>query len=467
MLSCHCQKRKRGLFMYIIKNAFRNIFQNAGRNIMIAAIFLLVITMSCIAIVIRDNTDAIAKEYKGQLSTQVFIEKDYNKISDKSNEDPDFTTPPITNEIVKKMASSKYLKKVEYSASLEAVADNLTFKEKVDKRYSELQRAGEAPEKARIPYMQISGYDNVANAKTFQNRQAQLNEGKFPGTANEALISDELAKLNNLKVGDTFQAKDIHDQGMNGKQLKEMTFKISGIYHNSNTDTYSEVFTKTDYLINEDYAYKPLLQGTYYLSNPKDLDNFKKEAYASGLSEYYSVKTDDVAYNAFIKPIEQMSTIATIFLGVVLVLGATILLLLSMLAIRERKYEIGVLRAMGMKKSSIIIQMLLESAMIMIVCLAIGLLIGSLLAQPITDFMLADKLASQGLNTGLSQNIGNAMNGSLATDNAPITHINAILSITSIAQLSGVGLLLVLLASLVSSFYAMKFEPMRILRERN
>ena len=38
--------------MYILKNAFQNLFQNAGRNLLTAAIFLLVITMSCVALVV-------------------------------------------------------------------------------------------------------------------------------------------------------------------------------------------------------------------------------------------------------------------------------------------------------------------------------------------------------------------------------------------------------------------------------
>lgn len=452
--------------MYLLKNAFRNILQNAGRNTMIAVIFLLVITMSCVAILIRTNTNTIAEAYKSQLSTQVFIEEDYQKISEKVESDETFRTPQIRNETVEKLAASKYLKNVEYAASMEAVADQLKFKEAIDKRYTEIQRAGEDPERARMPSIQLSGFDRVQNAKVFQSRRAKLVEGTFPEAADEALVSDELAKLNNLKVGDTFKAKDIHDKDTKGKVLKEMSFKISGIYHNDDADSYAEVFTKTDYLTSGGYAYKPRLQGTFFLSDPNNLEAFKKEAYAAGLPEYYSVKTDDVAYNSFIKPIEQMSSIASVFLGVVLVLGATILLLLSMLAIRERKYEIGVLRAMGMKKSGIILQMLFESAIIMIVCLAAGLLIGDFIAQPVTDMMLADKL-SHGMGSGITENMGTSVMGGLATDNAPITHINAALSAASVLQLSVIGLLLVLLASAVSSFYAMKFEPMRILRERN
>lgn len=118
--------------MYILKNAFKNIFQNAGRNLMIAVIFLLVITMSCVAIIVRDNTDTIAKNYKSQLSTQVFIEEDYWRISKEMENNDSFLTPGISNETVRKMAKSKYIKKVEYAATMEAIADDLKYKRPID-----------------------------------------------------------------------------------------------------------------------------------------------------------------------------------------------------------------------------------------------------------------------------------------------------------------------------------------------
>lgn len=143
--------------MYILKNAFKNIFQNAGRNLMIAVIFLLVITMSCVAIIVRDNTATIANDYKSQLSTQVFIEQDYQKVSQAMERNDSFLIPGISNDTVRKMAQSKYIKKVEYAATMEAVADQLKFKQPVDKRYTELQRAGEPLERARIPSIYING----------------------------------------------------------------------------------------------------------------------------------------------------------------------------------------------------------------------------------------------------------------------------------------------------------------------
>lgn len=57
--------------MYILKNAFQNLFQNAGRNLLTAAIFLLVITMSCVALVVYNGANDIAGQYKDRLSTEV------------------------------------------------------------------------------------------------------------------------------------------------------------------------------------------------------------------------------------------------------------------------------------------------------------------------------------------------------------------------------------------------------------
>ncbi len=44
----------------------------------------------------------------------------------------------------------------------------------------------------------------------------------------------------------------------------------------------------------------------------------------------------------------------------VLVFGGSVLILISILGIRERKYEIGVLRAMGMKKEKLLLELCLK-----------------------------------------------------------------------------------------------------------
>lgn len=457
--------------MYLFKNAFQNLFRNAGRNLLTAVIFLLVITMSCIALVVYNGANAIAAQYKDRLSTEVMLNVDERKVSEAWGQDESFRRPALSDEVIKKLAASPYLKKTVASTQMEAVADDLQSPDPVEKRDIEMQRAGEDAVKTRLPGYILSGFEDVSQAKAFQSGQAKLAEGAFPTAENECLISDTLAAYNGLKPGDTFQAKSIYYTDKQGRPLEEMTLKVSGVYHRESSDGDSdgvnEIFTRYQLLTDPRYTYEPVFQAAFFLRDPKNLDAFAKEAYAAGLSEYYSLSTDDVAYNAFVKPIEQMSVISLVFLCVVLALGAAVLLILSSLVVRERKYEIGVLRAMGMKKGKVAAQLILETALIMAACLVIGVILGSLLAQPVTDMLLSNQLSQSLSGPSLAGGTGAYSFGGLATDNTPITHISAALSLTTIGELVGIALLLTAAAGAVSAASAMKYEPMRILRERN
>lgn len=67
------------------------------------------------------------------------------------------------------------------------------------------------------------------------------------------------------------------------------------------------------------------------------------------------MKTDESSLERMVEPVESLKSLSLTFLIIILILGAVIMLLLSVIAVRERKYEIGVLRAMDMKKKKIFI----------------------------------------------------------------------------------------------------------------
>lgn len=98
-----------------------------------------------------------------------------------------------------------------------------------------------------------------------------------------------------------------------------------------------------------------LVNAKYCLKNPSMLKDFEAELRAKGLDEYYLVSTDEAGYQKVVGPVEGLRKISLTFMIIVLIFGAVILIILSSIAIRERKYEIGVLRAMGMKKGKIIL----------------------------------------------------------------------------------------------------------------
>jgi len=139
--------------------------------------------------------------------------------------------------------------------------------------------------------------------------------------------------------------------------------------------------------------------------------------------------------------LESLHSLTLTFLIIVLVLGAFIMTLLSAISIRERKYEIGVLRAMGMKKKNVAFGLWVEIITITCICFALGMVAGTMLSQPVSDMMLAGQSNS--------------------------TNINVSVSFLTAMQILGVSILLASISGIISISQITKFEPIKILMERN
>lgn len=176
----------------------------------------------------------------------------------------------------------------------------------------------------------------------------------------------------------------------------------------------------------------------FYLRSADLFEAFEEELRAKGLPEDWTVFRDEASFHRMIAPIENLKEVSFTFLLVVLGFGAAIMTLLTAISIRERKYEIGVLRAMGMKKNKVSVGLLTELFVITSICFVGGLLLGTLLTTPIAN------LLSTGENT-------------IYLTLEPITAI----------QILGVSMLLALIAGVVSISRITKYEPIKILMNRN
>jgi putative ABC transport system permease protein len=180
------------------------------------------------------------------------------------------------------------------------------------------------------------------------------------------------------------------------------------------------------------------IDAVYYLNSPDMLSDFETEMRGKGLPGDWLVYKDELSYNRMVSPIGKLKDISLTFLIVVLAFGSSIMILLSVIAIRERKYEIGVLRAMGMKKNKVALSLWTETITITCICFVIGLLAGTALSHPV----------SNALWTGEGQ-------------------INVVLDIITILEIFGVSILLASIAGAVSVSRITKYEPIKILMERD
>jgi len=178
------------------------------------------------------------------------------------------------------------------------------------------------------------------------------------------------------------------------------------------------------------------------------------------------VTTDEEAYNRVISPALGLAKISFTFMLVVLALGGLVLILLATLSIRERKYEIGVLRAMGMKKHKVAIGLIFESLAITAVCLIIGLGIGAAVAQPVSDMLLNEQVTAAESNT--NSDTGMYFAGTQGDFNAkPLTELGVSINLKVVTMIIIISLLLVSVSSITGISYITKYEPIKILMERS
>ena len=241
-------------------------------------------------------------------------------------------------------------------------------------------------------------------------------------------------------------------------------------------------------------ALRSMLNGTYAFDSVSDYEKFQDEVKEMGLSDDYTVSSSDLtSYEESLEPLQHLSEYAGYFLMVILAIGAVILIVLHIFAIRERKYEIGVLAAIGMKKWKIAVQFLTESLCITFCALIIGAGIGAVSSVPVTNHLLAQQIESTS-SSGQEQRFGRetgAQGGTEAPEQpggsgeqaeAPeasnaggpgfaqaANYVSSISSATDmqvILEMMGIGILLTLISGCTALIFIMRYDPLKILSNR-
>lgn len=208
-------------------------------------------------------------------------------------------------------------------------------------------------------------------------------------------------------------------------------------------------------------------------SNKEVIEAFEDELTEKGLSEYLSVSTNLDQVEESTKTISNVSNFATTFLIITLLIGGIVLFVINMINIRERKYEIGVLRTIGMKKSLLTLQFMTELLIVAIVALFIGAGIGSLISVPVSNSLLANEIAEAEEQTStINKNFGRGdkpmfenISGVAVVEK--FKSIDAAVDIKVLCQLFIIVILLTLISSLASMISIQKFSQLTILKERS
>ncbi len=192
--------------------------------------------------------------------------------------------------------------------------------------------------------------------------------------ANVALIGTDMATANKLSLGSSFTAWGA-------------SIKVVGIYDAGSTFANATVLMPLASV--QRLAAAPH-QVTSAVLTADSVDNVAGvvTATTNQLGSTADVTSTQSTVEAQLSPLNSVKTISTYTL-IGCVIGAAIILLLSMLMIvRERRREIGVLKAIGAPNRSVMTQFVAESTTFTALGAVVGLVIGILISSPITSTLV-------------------------------------------------------------------------------
>ena len=142
-----------------------------------------------------------------------------------------------------------------------------------------------------------------------------------------------------------------------------------------------------------------------------------------------------------------------------------------MINIRERKYEIGVFRTIGLSKFKLTMQFITELLMVSLVSLALGAVIGGVSAKSVGNYLLQSEI-TETENSKEEQN-NNFGRGDIdrkfntGVQVKQIDEMDTVVNYTVILELLGIGLVLTFVSGLSSMISIQRFSPLTILKERS
>lgn len=277
---------------------------------------------------------------------------------------------------------------------------------------------------------------------------------KIDGAAssNVAMIGTDLATKNNLTVGQTFQAwkTDITVSGIfdAGSKFANATvvMPIGTVQTLSGqTGQINSIIVQADSIDS--------VAGIESAITPK-------------LGDKVDVTSQQDSSQNAIKPLENIKTISLYSLIGSLVAGAIIIFLSMLMIVRERRREIGVLKAIGSSNIGIMAQFVSESLVLTTLSGVVGIIMGVILANPVLKVLVNNSESAPTTSVGeagrgaMMRFAGNIVPGA---QNA-VANLHAIIGWEIILYGLLAAIAIAIVGSAVPAFFIAKIRPAEVMR---
>jgi putative ABC transport system permease protein len=269
-----------------------------------------------------------------------------------------------------------------------------------------------------------------------------------------AMVGKSLATKNNLSVGSTFTAYT-------------KTFTVKAIFSSGNTFEDSGVIMPLATLQTATDQAGAVTSVTATADSADNVDTIVASLKTS-LADKADVTAQSEQAAAITAPLENIANLATGGVVAASAAGAVILLLSMIMIVRERKREIGVIKAIGGTNTKVIVQFMTEALTLTFIGAIVGIAMGIFASGPLTQSLVSNQMAtSQSTTAGppsggqVRRSFGGGFaNSALQTTRTVTSSVTPGVFAASI----GIVVLVALLGSAIPAWLIARVKPAEVLR---
>ncbi|MBC6295889.1 ABC transporter permease [Listeria sp. FSL L7-1517] len=502
--------------MNFFKRAWLSMKARKGRSVLQLIIFTVVCVLILSGFTIQSAADKASELAREQLGGTVTLTVDQEKqmkamqeeaesSSNTEESKPKFESNPIdvsdANDLAKltHVASFNYYSSTQALASgfdpIESSGDTSSSTSSSDESSATNQGPGSEGD-SNAPQMMdadlsISGLLDSATSTDFEAGTSELTSGVAitadDTNKNVAMVEETLAEQNDWKVGDSFTVTSSDGE-------TKVKLKIVGIYKTSDSGSdmaqnfsflnpYNKVYvpyTVANTIKGADYK-NTVDSAVYTMDDAANISAFEKEAKNVASIDWDTFKLDanDTLYQQMIGPINSVASFSKNVVYIVSIAGALILGLLVMMQVRDRKYEMGVLLAIGEKRSKLIAQFFVEILIVALVSFGLAVASSHYVAQLAGNQLLEQQNSATTETTNTSENRGPGGGGgqggpggfsqsvsNLTQNTEQIKELDIQVTLEDMLKMGGIGIGIAFISVLLPAAFVLRMNPKTILTKQ-
>ncbi len=456
--------------MNVVTRGIRNAFRNIIRTFSIVAILGLSMGLALAMLVARQAVQDKITSVKSSIGNTITVSPAGSQGFQGGGE-------PLTTDQLSKVATTANVSKVTETLSDRLTPDTTNLVSAIDPgtlgnrrgrdsgvgftaqpNDTTRQRAGTSqPQVTRTftPPVVVTGTNDTSDQSVYGGNIVTFTSGQTIDASKDedkAIIGKALAAKNNLSVGSTFTAY--------GKPITVM-----GIYDTGNTFSNAGLIMALPALQRLSAQPGSVTNAIVTVNSIDNMDSAVTAVKAALGDKADVVSNQDTAKQA-IAPLENVKTISLYSLIGAVIAGAIIILLTMVMIVRERRREIGVMKAIGASNLTTMFQFVSEAVTLTVLALVVGLVIGVAAANPITK-VLVNNSSSSSQATQTPRQAGGGGRGLRGFGNNSLTNVRNIKAKVGLDILGygiGAALIIAAIGSALPALLISKIRPAEIMR---